>query len=166
MVRARRRWAIAAILGGFGGALAGAGTAPAAAQPMSCSAANVGQAVCQAEGICKCAYKAGGTMMREPPGYSWDCSLLYGKCAVGSPYPELAMGIAPGPAGAGAAGRAGSNTIRAAQTELARQGYKPGPIDGVMGPRTAGAISAFQRAQHLPETGTLTPETLGRLRLG
>jgi peptidoglycan hydrolase-like protein with peptidoglycan-binding domain len=35
----------------------------------------------------------------------------------------------------------------------------------VIGPRTAGAIRAFQRAQRLPETGSLTPETLGRLRI-
>ena len=42
----------------------------------------------------------------------------------------------------------------------------PADVDGVMGPRTATAIRNFQRAQRLPETGTLTPETLQRLRVG
>ncbi len=145
-------------------ALPVAAQAPAA--PMSCSAANVGQAACQAEGICKCSYSAGGTMMREPPGYRWDCSLLYGKCAAGSAYPQLAIGVSPGPMPAGGpATRVSANLIRAAQVELQRQGYNPGPIDGVMGRRTAGAVSAFQRAQRLPETGTLTSETLSRLRV-
>ncbi|MBI3514451.1 MAG: peptidoglycan-binding protein [Proteobacteria bacterium] len=145
-------------------ALPAAAQAPAA--PLSCSAANAGQAVCQAEGICKCSYNAGGTMIREPPGYRWDCSLLYGKCAAGSAYPQLAIGVTPGPIPTGSPpARVTANLVRAAQSELLRLGYKPGPIDGVMGRRTAGAISAFQRAQRLPETGTLTQETLSRLRV-
>ena len=166
MKRGQRRGAIAAAVGTVALWLAGPAAAQAPAASMSCSAANAGQAVCQAEGICKCSYSAGGTMMREPPGYRWDCSLLYGKCAAGSAYPQLAIGVTSGPVPSGGAPtRVTGNPVRAAQSELARLGYKPGPIDGVMGRRTAGAISAFQRAQRLPETGTLTPETLSRLRV-
>jgi len=160
------RWASSAV-GLF--ALLALGAVPAAAQAptgaLSCSPSNLGQTVCQAEGRCRCSYSAGGTMLREPPGYRWDCSLLLGKCSPGSAYPELVQTIMPGPAPFGPPGRASGNQVRAAQAELARLGYKPGPLDGVLGPRTAGAIRAFQRTQHLPETGTLTPETLSRLRV-
>ena len=141
------------------------GTAQGQSGPLSCSQANLGQTVCQAEGRCRCNYFAGGTMMREPAGYRWDCSLLLGKCSPGSAYPELMQTTLPGPAPGMVAGRVSATQIRAAQAELARRGFNPGPVDGVLGQRTAGAISAFQRAQRLPATGTLTPETLSALRV-
>ncbi len=143
--------------------------APAVAQaqsaPLTCGPGNLGQTVCQAEGRCRCNYFAGGTMMREPPGYRWDCSLLLGKCSAGSAYPEIVQTTMPGPAPSGVAGRVSTTQVRGAQAELARRGFNPGPIDGVIGRRTAGAIRAFQRSQRLPETGTLTPETLSALRV-
>jgi hypothetical protein len=159
------------LLAGMAGlfAMLALGVAPATAQaplgPLACGPANVGQTVCQAEGRCRCTYGAGGTMLRDPAGYRWDCSLLLGKCSPGSAYPELVQAITPGPAAFAPAGAVSSSQIRAAQAELIRLGYNPGPIDGVPGPRTAGAIRAYQRAQRLPETGTLTPETLSRLRV-
>jgi hypothetical protein len=152
-----------AALGLCAAALLWAAAATAQA-PLSCTPANQGEQVCQAQGVCKCVYSAGGTMMREPPGYRWDCSLLYGKCAPGASYPALAMMTTPGPQ-ATAPGRGTAGQVRAAQSELARLGYRPGPVDGVIGPRTTTAIKAFQRAQQLPESGSLTPETLGRLRI-
>ena len=45
-----------------------------------------------------------------------------------------------------------------------RRGFDPGPVDGVLGRRTQTAIAAYQRAEHLAVTGTLTPETLRSLR--
>lgn len=45
------------------------------------------------------------------------------------------------------------------QTLLAGAGYNPGHIDGVFGPNTRAAISSFQRATGLPETGILTRAT-------
>jgi N-acetylmuramoyl-L-alanine amidase len=51
----------------------------------------------------------------------------------------------------------------AAQRELARLGYDPGPIDGYMGPRTREAIRAFQKARKLAPDGILGPVTLGAL---
>jgi peptidoglycan hydrolase-like protein with peptidoglycan-binding domain len=39
----------------------------------------------------------------------------------------------------------------------------PGPIDGIMGPRTKAALKDFQRAQGLPETGRLDAETMTKL---
>lgn len=155
---------------GAAAAIAIGGASPSAAQaPLTCSPANLGQNVCQAEGICRCSYNAGGLMLRDPPGYRWDCSLLYGKCTADSFYPPLVGTTMPGPVPYGIAavsvGRASRNQIRAAQAALQRLGYDPGPIDGAMGQRTASAISAFQRASQLPQTGSLTPETLSRLRV-
>jgi len=54
--------------------------------------------------------------------------------------------------------------VRRAQERLQALGYEPGPADGLMGPRTREAISAFQRDQGLPASGELdraTREALG-----
>lgn len=45
---------------------------------------------------------------------------------------------------------AGVGGIQEALTAL---GYDPGPIDGIDGPRTRAAVSAFQRDQGLAEDG-------------
>ncbi len=139
------------------------GTLPAAAQSQICSAATLGQQACQADNICKCAYSAGGTMTNQPPGFFWQCDIIYGKCA--SNGGALLVNTPGGPMSFPGAASSG-NRVRAAQGALQGMGYNPGPVDGVMGPRTATAIRNFQRAQRLPETGTLTPETLQRLRVG
>jgi len=52
---------------------------------------------------------------------------------------------------------------RAVQRRLTELGYKPGPIDGVDGPRTRAAIRAFERAEGMPETGIATPEVIDAL---
>ncbi|MEA5467192.1 peptidoglycan-binding domain-containing protein [Leptothoe sp. PORK10 BA2] len=53
---------------------------------------------------------------------------------------------------------------RNVQENLKKHGFDPGPIDGVVGPRTQEAILRFQRAHNLYETGTLDSET--RFALG
>jgi endonuclease YncB( thermonuclease family) len=45
-----------------------------------------------------------------------------------------------------------SQLIRGIQQDLADLGYKPGPIDGIMGARTERAIRQFQRDNQLPIT--------------
>ncbi|MEL6753613.1 MAG: peptidoglycan-binding domain-containing protein [Pseudomonadota bacterium] len=55
-----------------------------------------------------------------------------------------------------------ADAIRRIQAELAVKGFNPGPVDGVMGPRTERALRTFQRDQGLVE-GLLTVETLSRL---
>ncbi|MCI4643782.1 MAG: peptidoglycan-binding protein [Hyphomonadaceae bacterium] len=52
--------------------------------------------------------------------------------------------------------------IRRIQAELAVRGFNPGPIDGILGPRTMTALRTYQRDQGLIE-GLLTVETLSRL---
>jgi hypothetical protein len=49
------------------------------------------------------------------------------------------------------------------QRGLADTGYAPGPIDGVYGPRTRGALSAFQQSSGLPGTGIPDGQTLDAL---
>jgi peptidoglycan hydrolase-like protein with peptidoglycan-binding domain len=50
--------------------------------------------------------------------------------------------------------------IRGVQGRLARDGFYTGPIDGVWGPDTAAAVSRYQHAHGLEETGKLNRETL------
>lgn len=54
--------------------------------------------------------------------------------------------------------------VRAIQRELAALGYSPGGADGVEGPRTRRAISAYQRAAGLPETGRASRELLDYMK--
>jgi peptidoglycan hydrolase-like protein with peptidoglycan-binding domain len=49
--------------------------------------------------------------------------------------------------------------ILEAQEQLRELGYKPGPLDGVLGPRTAQALRNYQRDYRLPVTGTLNVQT-------
>ena len=56
------------------------------------------------------------------------------------------------------------NLVRAVQQALAEQGYKPGAADGLMGSKTSGALSAFQRDHNLTPTGKLDPETMSALK--
>jgi peptidoglycan hydrolase-like protein with peptidoglycan-binding domain len=51
------------------------------------------------------------------------------------------------------------------QEELARRGYYKGPIDGVVGPGTRAAISAYQRNHGLEVSGTIDPPLLRSLRI-
>lgn len=51
------------------------------------------------------------------------------------------------------------------QIALARQGFSPGSIDGVMGSQTRAALLAFQRRADLPETAALDDATLAALPL-
>ena len=41
------------------------------------------------------------------------------------------------------------------QDQLAREGYNPGPVDGVIGAQTRNAIIDFQNDHHLPVTGQI-----------
>jgi hyperosmotically inducible protein len=55
--------------------------------------------------------------------------------------------------------------VRLMQQALKKEGYDPGPIDGVQGPQTTAAIQAFQKAENLTVTGRADAETLGKLRI-
>jgi peptidoglycan hydrolase-like protein with peptidoglycan-binding domain len=53
--------------------------------------------------------------------------------------------------------------VSRAQAALKEQGYYEGATDGVMSPRTSGALRVYQREHNLQETGDLDPETAKRL---
>src|SRR5437868_5047219 len=52
--------------------------------------------------------------------------------------------------GSGYGAAHGSALVRTLQRRLAGVGYAPGPIDGLYGPLTEGAVRAFQAARGLP----------------
>jgi len=60
----------------------------------------------------------------------------------------------------------GQTHVRTAQEKLKEKGFDPGPIDGIWGPRTAAAVSDFQRSENLKVTSRLDAETLGKLDVG
>ncbi len=50
------------------------------------------------------------------------------------------------------------------QERLQALGYRPGPVDGLWGQRTARALAAFQRAAGLGPSGVIDPSTIMALR--
>lgn len=60
------------------------------------------------------------------------------------------------------------NRVADVQTMLARLGYRPGPIDGLVGPRTRSAVRAFQRDENMLADGTISNVLVAALerRLG
>jgi len=55
-----------------------------------------------------------------------------------------------------------ANVVMDVQRALAKAGYNPGPIDGVIGSQTMSALERYQSARNLA-TGALTVETLDKL---
>jgi peptidoglycan hydrolase-like protein with peptidoglycan-binding domain len=58
---------------------------------------------------------------------------------------------------------AGSEQVKSVQKALQDKGMDPGPIDGVMGPKTMAALKAFQKDQKLTESGRLDDQTREKL---
>lgn len=83
-----------------------------------------------------------------------------------APLPELVSGrrtaarAAEQPASAPSAG---DDRVRAVQAVLAKLGYAPGPVDGLMGEATSDAIRAFEIDRDLPETGEISQDLLDEL---
>jgi peptidoglycan hydrolase-like protein with peptidoglycan-binding domain len=55
--------------------------------------------------------------------------------------------------------------LKQVQKALAQKGHDPGPVDGLMGPQTIGAVKAFQKAHGLAPTGQLDASTLAKLEI-
>ena len=53
--------------------------------------------------------------------------------------------------------------VAAMQQALKDKGFDPGGADGVMGPRTAAALKAYQKSENLPTTGTMDSGTGAKL---
>jgi peptidoglycan hydrolase-like protein with peptidoglycan-binding domain len=61
--------------------------------------------------------------------------------------------------GAGYDESGGSSEVRLLQRQLRELGHRPGPVDGLYGPRTAAAVAHFQRAQGLAPNGVALSRT-------
>jgi peptidoglycan hydrolase-like protein with peptidoglycan-binding domain/DNA invertase Pin-like site-specific DNA recombinase len=59
--------------------------------------------------------------------------------------------------GSGYAQPAGSPRVRRLQRELRREGLRPGPVDGLFGPRTEAAVIRLERSRRLPADGVADP---------
>jgi len=57
-----------------------------------------------------------------------------------------------------------SSVVADVQSRLARRGYDPGPIDGVVGAKTRDAIRAWQRDSGMAVDGRVTPALIESLR--
>jgi peptidoglycan hydrolase-like protein with peptidoglycan-binding domain len=55
--------------------------------------------------------------------------------------------------------------VRTVPEKLRDKGYDPGPIDGIWGPRTAAAVSEYERKEKITVTSRLDAETLGKLEV-
>ena len=55
-------------------------------------------------------------------------------------------------------------SVTFAQHTLAKLGFKPGDADGKFGPKTSGAVKAYEAANGLPLTGTISQALLIRLK--
>ena len=44
--------------------------------PPACTQARAGQRACMAEQACECRYERGGSMLSQPAGWRWSCSIL------------------------------------------------------------------------------------------
>jgi hyperosmotically inducible periplasmic protein len=53
--------------------------------------------------------------------------------------------------------------VIAMQQALEDKGFDPGGTDGVMGPRSAAALMAYQKSENLPTTGTMDGDTGAKL---
>lgn len=58
-------------------------------------------------------------------------------------------------------GKAARKIVADAQRLLTELGYRPGPVDGMMGPKTCNAILTFQTDNGLPTDGLATRTLLG-----
>ena len=97
------------------------------------------------------AYQQAGIQMQYDNAYS-QC--MYSR---GNQVP----GYAPTPAATYATSRA---LVRAVQVQLMRLGYMRGPADGLPGPATSNAISAYEAAHGLPLDGAPSDVLLAQLQ--
>ncbi len=93
--------------------------------------------------------------------------------AIEDPQPRPRLGKTTWPAGwsAGSVGSGtgyarpgGSQRVREVQRRLGRLGYRPGPVDGLFGPRTRAATRWFQFKHGLKTTGRVDQSALTVLR--
>ena len=76
----------------------------------------------------------------------------------------IGTGEVPLARGAGYTDSHTADRVRDLQLRLRRLGKRPGPIDGLFGPLTEGAVQRFQRVQGLADDGIVGPRTTRALK--
>ena len=79
---------------------------------------------------------------------------------------EAALGVGSADAAArptSATAGPAARYVREAQRALRNLGYQPGPVDGIVGPKTKEALAKYQRSENIAVTGRLDSETMVRL---
>lgn len=107
---------------------------------------------------------SGGTDTGKAPGATQSSPSMGQSGAPSSGTGQMGSGGASsGMKHAAKSGGAKSDQVKSVQQALQDKGHDPGPIDGVMGPKTMAALRAFQKDQKLQETGRLDDQTREKL---
>ncbi len=108
--------------------------------------------------------------MAEVPTARRRWRSLLAACAVLASSLSLVAGVTgPAPTDAACAIAASlrigarGDAVRCLQSALAAAGHSPGPIDGIFGSMTHGAVVRYQRARRLIVDGVVGPQTAGAL---
>lgn len=95
------------------------------------------------------------------------CNTIHGMgedvSSVGSTITGSGSSAAPSGSSATVTPSVSAETVQHAQSALQSQGLYHGPIDGVFGPETQSAVTAYQQEKGLPTTGQLDSRTLSDL---
>jgi TPR repeat protein len=95
----------------------------------------------------------------EPPAAVWEVAKVVTK-------PEKPQAQAKDTNAAWATSINPLNTaVVNVQEMLKQQGFKPGPMDGIAGPRTVAAIREFEKKNGLPVTGSVSEALIARLKI-
>jgi uncharacterized protein YcfJ len=141
---------------GLGAAVGGAyGNAGAGAAVGAASGATMGAGM----GANSSGYAQMSIQQQYDNAYS-QCMYSKGDQVPG--YAPVATAAPPPPTMSAAAGP--DPLVHSTQSELIRLGYLQGAADGYTGPKTRGAISAFEQAHGMPVDGTASPGLLARLQ--
>ena len=118
------------------------------------------------------AYEVKGGHTDPGPNFPWLQFLDMVKAEVaaltGAPVPPIVptVPVAPVPPAPAPAHDCAKNTVKkgskgecvkTAQTRLIHHGFEPGPVDGVFGPKTQGAVRYFQETRKLKVDGIVGP---------
>ncbi len=111
---------------------------------------------------------AGGAMMPEGADTIAENALHQERTAGRSTLRDA--GLAPAAGSSQAPQAQASQTpageqLRQAQSELKQQGLYKGKVDGILGPKTKNALTAYQKREGLQQTASLDHDTLQRLGL-
>jgi Putative peptidoglycan binding domain len=147
-----------------GGSTGSTGSAPATGSGSSMPSSKPAPPAAQPGTSAPSPGTSSGATGKAQPGASMGQSGTSAPSTGGS-MPSASGGSTPGTPKSGTSmnGGAGSEQVKSVQKALQDKGMDPGPIDGIMGPKTMAALKAFQKDQKLTESGRLDDQTREKL---